>query len=112
MDLKECTLHSPWQYFGGGRPGRLAEWLAHRAHNYMIVNLSLTGASNILGQDMNLVNALQCCPSRGQQFVAPEVDLRECICLHNTNKEESNLALKPRGDVTEIQKTRVPVAPK
>ena len=45
----------------------MAEWLVRRTHNPMIVGLSLTGASSILGQDMNLVNALQCCLSRGQQ---------------------------------------------
>ena len=32
-------------------------WLERRTHNPMIACLSLTGASNILGQDMNLVNA-------------------------------------------------------
>ena len=31
--------------------------------------------SKILGQYMNLANAPQCCPSRGQQHVAPQVDL-------------------------------------
>ena len=41
-----------------------------------IAGSRLTGASNILAQDMNLVNTLQCCPSRGQQWVAPEVDLK------------------------------------
>ena len=30
---------------------------------------SLTGASNILGQDMDPVNAPQCCLLRGQQHV-------------------------------------------
>ena len=44
----------------------------------MIACSSLTGASNIPGQDMNLVDALQCCLS-GKRLagVAPEVDLRE-----------------------------------
>ena len=43
--------------------GRVAKWLAHRTPNHMIVGSSLTGASNILGQDMNLVDAPQCCLS-------------------------------------------------
>ena len=59
------------------RPGRMAEWLARRTHDLLIVGSSPTGASNILGQDMNPVGALQCLPSRGRQRVAPEVDLRE-----------------------------------
>ena len=41
----------------------MAEWLARRTHNLMIARSSLTSASNILGQDMNLVDALQCHPS-------------------------------------------------
>ena len=64
------------------RPGRVAEWLARRTHDLLITGSSLTGASNILGQDMNPVSALQCLPSRGWQCVASEVDLRECtLCL-------------------------------
>ena len=55
----------------------MAEWLANRTHDLLIAGSSLTGASNILGQDMNLVGAPQCLPLRGQQHVAPEVDLRE-----------------------------------
>ena len=92
----------------------MAEWLARRTHNPMIAGLSLTGTSNILGQDVNLVNAPQCYPSRGWQHVAPEVDLRECtlICFCNVCKVEPTLALKPRGDVTRKSKTGVPVAPK
>ena len=35
----------------------------------LIVGLSLTGASNILGEDMNPVNTSQYCPSRGWQYV-------------------------------------------
>ena len=53
----------------------------HTTLNHMIVGLSLTGASKILGQDMNLVNTPQCHPSRGWQYVAPEMDRRECT-LH------------------------------
>ena len=82
---------------------RVAEWLAHRTHNPMIAGSSLTGASNILGQDMNLVNTPQCCPSRGQQCLAPEVYLYICvhyIHLHTANKAEPTLTLKPRGHVT------------
>ena len=51
---------------------------------------------------MNPVGALQCCPSRGRQHVAPEVDLRKCT-LHSPPQCElgrTTLALKPRGDVT------------
>ena len=55
--------------------------MALRTHNPVIAGLSCSGASNILGQDMNLVDAKQCFPSRGQQHVAPEVDLSECT-LH------------------------------
>ena len=58
--------------------------------------------SNILGQDMNSVVTPQCCPSRGWQLVAPEVDLRKCT-LHSLPQCElgrTTLALKPRGDVT------------
>ena len=58
-------------------PGRVAEWLARRTHDLLIAGSSPTGASNILGQDMNPVGAPQCLPSRGRQRVAPEVDLRE-----------------------------------
>ena len=35
----------------------MAEWLVRGTHNPMIAGSSLTGASNILGQDKNLVNA-------------------------------------------------------
>ena len=55
----------------------MAEWLARRTHDLLIAGLSPTGASNILGQDMNPVGAPQCLLSRGRQRVAPEVDLRE-----------------------------------
>ena len=58
----------------GDRPGPVAQWLSRRTHNLMIAGPNLTGASNILGQDMNPVNALQCCMSRGWQCVAPEVE--------------------------------------
>ena len=62
---------------------------------------SLNGQCNILGQGMNLVNTLQCCPSRGWQHVAPEVDLLEdtmhysmqCNAMRisqNQNLEESS----------------------
>ena len=68
QDRSTCD---PW------RLGRVAEWLVRRTHNPMIAGSSLTGTSNILGQDMNPVNVLQCCPSRGWQCVAPEVDLRK-----------------------------------
>ena len=54
------------------RPGRVAEWLRRRTHNPVIAGSSPTGASDILGQDMNPVNEL---------YAAPEVDLRECT-LH------------------------------
>ena len=54
----------------------MAEWLARRTRDLLIAGWSLTGASNILGQDMNPVDG-QCLPPRGQQCVAPEVDLRE-----------------------------------
>ena len=63
---------------------------------------SLLPHSNILGQDMNPVGAPQCCPSRGRQHVAPEVDLRKCT-LHSPPQCElgrTTLALKPKGDVT------------
>ena len=60
-------------------PGPVAEWLARRTHNPMLVGSSLTSASNILGQNMNVVDAPQCCLSRGWQCIAPEV---ECI-LHS-----------------------------
>ena len=63
------------------KPGRVAQWLERRTHNLMIAGSSLTGASNILEQAVNLVHALQCHPSRGLQHVAPEVDLRE-FTLH------------------------------
>ena len=69
----------------------------------MIAGLSVTGASNILWQDINPVDAMQCCLLRGQLCVAPEVDLRgnvQYICLCNANKAEPTLALKPRGDIT------------
>ena len=52
---------------------------------------------------MNLVDALQCCSSRGWQSVAPEVDLRKCT-LHlpvvMRIKQNPLWLLKPRGDVT------------
>ena len=68
----------------------------------MIAGSSLTAASNILIQEINPVNAPQCCPSRGWQHVTPDVDLKECtLHLHyNAHKEEPTLALKPRGDIT------------
>ena len=44
---------------------------------WLWVRDSLLPHSSILGQDMNLVSAQQCLPSRGQQCVAPKVDLRE-----------------------------------
>ena len=72
----------------------MAEWLVHKTHNHVIVGLNLTGASNILEQDMNPVDASQCSPSRGWQCVALGMD------LNNANKAESTLALKPRGDTT------------
>ena len=46
------------------KQGCVADWLVHRTHNPMIVGSSLTGDSNILGQDMHQVNS---CPSRGRQ---------------------------------------------
>ena len=83
-------------------PGRVDEWLACRIHDLLITGSSLTGTSNILGQDMNLVGTSQCLPSRGQQHVAPKVDLREHT-LHSppqkANKAEPTLALKPGGDI-------------
>ena len=47
---------------------------------------------------------MQCCPSRGWQCVAPEMDLRECM-LHSPlqceyGRTHSGYDLKPRGDVT------------
>ena len=72
VSLNFCLLK-----FNHLRPGRVAEWLARRTHDLLIAGSSPTGASNILGQDMNLVGAPQCLPSRGRQRVAPEVDLRE-----------------------------------
>ena len=64
----------------------------------MIAGLSLTDASNILGQDMNPVDAPQCCPSRGWQCVAPDVDLGECT-FHSPlwNPEETSLKIQIRG---------------
>ena len=69
-------------------PGRVAEWLTHRTHNPMNAGLSLTGARNILKQDMNPVNVPQCCPSRGRQCVAPVVDLGECTLHLSRQKSE------------------------
>ena len=47
----------------------MADWLARRTHNLMTAGSSLTDASEarILGQDMNLINAPQCCLLRGWQ---------------------------------------------
>ena len=73
-ELKQSVLNE--------RPGPVAEWLTNRTHDPMIASSSLTGASNILGQNRNLVIAPQCCLSRCQQFVAPEVNLRQCT-LHS-----------------------------
>ena len=72
------------------RPGCVAEWLARRTHDLLITCSSPTGASNILGQDMNLVGTLQCLPSRGRQCVPPEVDLRERTLHYETSPEIQN----------------------
>ena len=83
------------------------KWLVRRTQNLIIVGLSLTGASNILGQDMNLVDALQCCLSRGwhQTWISGNV-LYMYFHLCNENKAEPTLALKPRGDITRNPKQR------
>ena len=60
-----------------GRKMDLYPAMARRTHDLLIAGSSLTGASNILVQDMNPVSALQCLPSRVRQCVAPEVNLRE-----------------------------------
>ena len=92
----------------------MAEWLARRTHNPMITGLSLTGASNILGQDMNLVNAPQCCPSRSWQCVAPEVDLRECTLHSPPQYEQGRICsgFETQRICHQKSKTGVPIAPK
>ena len=63
---------------------------------------------------MNPVGALQCLPSRGQQCVVPEVDLRQCIYItvaSGMRMRQPTLALNPRADVTRNPK-RVPVVQK
>ena len=78
-----------------GLPG-LTLWAAA----WQLLVSSPTNASQVCGRD----GSAAMLAAKRLAGVAPEVNLRECICLHQARIRLPTLALKPRGNVTRSPK--------